>query len=65
MIIDKRFNFNYDISEPRQKNNIVLFYLSTREKIKNNYITFPEALSKNLVRVEEVNDKGIRNICNF
>ena len=59
MIIDKRFNFNYDISEPRQKNNIVLFYLSTREKIKNDYITFPEAFSKNLVRVEEVNDKGI------
>ena len=59
MIVDKRFNFNYDISEPRQKNNIVLFYLSTREKIKNDYITFPEAFSKNLVRVEEVNDKGI------
>jgi len=59
MIIDKKFNFNYDISEPRQKNNIVLFYLSTREKIKNDYITFPEAFSKNLVRVEEVNDKGV------
>ena len=59
MIINKRFNFNFDISEPKQKNNIVLFYLSSKEKIKSNFITFPEAFSKNLVKVEEVNDKGI------
>jgi len=59
MIINKRFNFNFDISEPKQKNNIVLFYLSSKEKIKSNLITFPEAFSKNLVKVEEVNNKGI------
>ena len=59
MIINKRFNFNFDISEPKKKNNIVLFYLSSKEKIKSNFITFPEAFSKNLVKVEEVNDKGI------
>ena len=58
MIINKRFNLNFDISDPKQKNNIVLFYLSSKEKIKNNFITFPEAFSKNLVKVEEVNDKG-------
>ena len=59
MVINKRFNFNFGISEPKQKNNIVLFYLSSKEKIKSNFITFPEAFSKNLVKVEEVNDKGI------
>ena len=59
MIVDKRFNFDFSISEPKQKNNIVLFYLSSKEKIKNNLITFPEAFSKNLVKVEEVNAKGI------
>ena len=58
MIINKRFNLNFDISDPKQKNNIVLFYLSSKEKIKNNFITFPEAFFKNLVKVEEVNDKG-------
>ena len=59
MIINKKFNFNFSISEPKQKNNIVLFYLSSKEKIKNNLITFPEAFSKNLVKIEEVNNKGI------
>lgn len=59
MIINKKFNFNFDISEPHQKNNIVLFYLSSSEKIGNNYITFPEAFSKNLVHIEEVNEKGV------
>ena len=59
MIINKKFNFNFSILEPKQKNNIVLFYLSSKEKIKNNLITFPEAFSKNLVKIEEVNNKGI------
>ena len=59
MIVNKRFNFNFGISEPKQKNNIVLFYLSSKEKIKSNLISFPEAFSKDLVKVEEVNDKGI------
>ena len=59
MIINKKFQFNFNISEPRQKNNIVLFYLSNQEQVENNYITFPEAFSKNLVKVEEVNNKGV------
>ena len=59
MIINKKFEFSFDISEPKQKNNIVLFYLSNQKKIVNNYITFPEAFSKNLVKIEEVNNKGI------
>ena len=59
MIINKKFVFNFNISEPRQKNNIVLFYLSNQEQVENNYITFPEAFSKNLVKVEEVNNKGV------
>ena len=57
MIINKKFEFNFNISEPRQKNNIVLFYLSNQEQVENNYITLPEAFSKNLVKVEEVNTK--------
>ena len=60
MIINKRFNFNFGISEPKQKNNIVLFYLSSKEKIKSNFITFPEAFSKKFSKeLKEVNDKGI------
>ena len=59
MITNKKFEFSFDISEPKQKSNIVLFYLSNQKKIVNNYITFPEAFSKNLVNVEEVNNEGV------
>ena len=59
MTINKKFEFNFDISKPKQKNNVVLFYLSNQEQIVNNYITFPEAFSKNLVKVEEVNNNGV------
>ena len=58
MSIDQKFNFNFDIAEPKQKNNIVVFFLSSKEQIKDNFLAFPDALKNNLTDVEEVNEKG-------
>ena len=58
MKIDQKFNFNFDIAEPKQKNNIVVFFLSSKEQIKDNFLAFPDALKNNLTEVEEVNEKG-------
>ena len=57
-IIDQKFNFNFDIAEPKQKNNIVVFFLSSKEQMKDNFLAFPDALKNNLTEVEEVNEKG-------
>ena len=47
------------VSEPQQKNNIVVFFLSSDEKEKNdNYLSFSQALDQKLVDVKEVNEKG-------
>jgi hypothetical protein len=51
-------NLNLKVSEPLQKNNIVVFFLSSVEKSNNNYLTFSEALKQELVDVSEVNEKG-------
>ena len=39
MSIDQKFNFNFnfDIAEPKQKNNIVVFFLSSKEQMKDNF----------------------------
>ena len=58
MSIDQKFNFNFDIAEPKQKNNIVVFFLSSKEQMKDNFLAFPDALKNNLTEVEEVNEKG-------
>ena len=58
MNIDQKFNFNFEIGEPKQKNNIVIFFLSSKEKMKDDLLTFPEALKNNLAAVEEVHEKG-------
>jgi len=58
MSIDQKFNFNFDIAEPKQKNNIVVFFLSSKEQMKDNFLAFPDALQNNLVEVEEVSEKG-------
>ena len=51
-------NLNLKVSEPLQKNNIVVFFLSSVEQSNNNYLTFSEALKQELVDVSEVNEKG-------
>ena len=52
-------NLNLKVSKPQQKNNIVVFFLSSDEKEKNdNYLSFFQALDQKLVDVEEVNEKG-------
>ncbi len=58
MSIDQKFNFNFDIAQPIQKNNIVVFFLSSKEQMKDNFLAFPDALKKNLTEVDEVNEKG-------
>ena len=63
MNIEQKFNFNFDISEPKQKNNIVVFFLSSKEQMKDNFLAFPDALKNNLTEVGEVNEKGfVKNL---
>ena len=58
MKTDQKLNFNFDVGEPKQKNNIVVFFLSSKEKMKDELLTFPYAMKNNLAEVEEVNKKG-------
>ena len=62
MNLDKKFNFNFDVGEPKQKNNIVVFFLSSKEKMKDNFLAFPDALKNNLTEVEEVNEGFVGNL---
>ena len=32
MKTDQKLNFNFEVGEPKQKNNIVVFFLSSKEK---------------------------------
>ena len=49
MKIDRKFNFQFNISEPKQKNNIVIFFLNTTQKLNDNYLTLTDAFSQNLI----------------
>ena len=51
-------NLNLKVSDPQQKNNIVVFFLSSDEKKNDNYLSFSQALDQKLVDVSEVNEKG-------
>ena len=51
-------NLNLKVSKLEQKNNIVVFFLSSVQKSNNNYLTFSEALNQDLVDVSEVNERG-------
>ena len=50
-------NLNLKVSEPQQKNNIVVFFLSSDEKKGDNYLSLSEGLEKNLVTVSEIDKK--------
>ena len=52
------FNFNYNISDPVKKNNITIFFLQSKTKLENNFLTLEESISKSLVDINEVNSKG-------
>ena len=52
------FNFNYNISYPVKKNNITIFFLQSKTKLENNFLTLEESISKSLVDIKEVNSKG-------
>ena len=51
-------NLNLKVSKLEQKNNIVVFFLSSVQKSNKNYLTFSEALNQDLVDVSEVNERG-------
>ena len=52
------FNFNYNISDPVKKNNITIFFLQSKTKLENNFLTLEESISKSLVDIKEVNSRG-------
>ena len=54
MKTDQKLNFNFEVGEPKQKNNIVVFFLSSKEKTKDDLLTFPYAMKNNLAEVEEL-----------
>ena len=54
-------NLNLKVGDPQQKNNIVVFFLSSDEKKNDNYLSFSQALDQKLVDVSEVNEKGFFN----
>ena len=58
MSLNNNLNFQFFVSEPLRKNNLSVFFLSTEEKKEVNYLCFSEALKKNLVSVNEVNERG-------
>ena len=54
-------NLNLKVGDPQQKDNIVVFFLSSEEKKNDNYLSFSQALDQKLVDVSEVNEKGFFN----
>ena len=53
----QNMNLNLRVSEPQQKNNIVVFFLSSDEKKGNNYLSLSEGLEKNSVSISEIDKK--------
>lgn len=54
-------NFNYEISEPIERNNITVFFINSKNKIKSNILSFNEGLNNNLICVSEINKSGAVN----
>ena len=54
-------NLNLKVGDPQQKNNIVVFFLSSDEKKNDSYLSFSQALDQKLVDVSEVNERGFIN----
>ena len=63
MKINQKLNFNFEVQEPKQKNNIVVFFLKSNDYINNDLLTFPYAMKNNLAEVKEVSKKGsVKNL---
>ena len=58
MSLNNNSNFQFIVSEPLRKNNLSVFFLSFEEKKTDDYLCFSEALKKDLVLVNEVNERG-------
>ena len=50
-------NLNLKVGDPQQKNNIVVFFLSSDEKQSDNYLSLSQGLDQNLVNISEVDKK--------
>ena len=58
MSLNNNSNFQFFVFEPLRKNNLSVFFLSAKEKKVDNYLCFSETLKKDLVSVNEVNERG-------
>lgn len=58
MSLNSNLNFQFVVSESLRKNNLSVFFLSSKVKKVDSYICFSEALKKNLISVSEVNERG-------
>ena len=52
-------NLNFNISEPVERNNIAIFFLSSMEKNNNKYLSLSEAMDTKQVQISEINKKGL------
>ena len=43
---DQKLNFNFEIQEPIQKNNIVVFFLTSKENASYDLLSFPYAMKQ-------------------
>ncbi len=57
--------YNFKISKPIQKNNIVVFFLKNYEMNDHTYLNLNEGLSKNKIGIEEYDDVGYRDLLNI
>mgnify|MGYP001411497201 FL=1 len=57
--------YNFKISKPIQKNNIVVFFLKNFEMNDRTYLNLNEGLSKNKIGIEEYDDVGYRDLLNI
>ena len=57
--------YNFKISKPIQKNNIVVFFLKNYEMNDHTYLNLNEGLSKNKIAIEEYDDVGYRDLLNI
>ncbi len=58
MSLNSNLNFQFVVSESLRKNNLSVFFLSSKVKKVDSYMCFSEALKKNLISVSEVNERG-------
>ena len=56
---NQKLNFNFEVQEPKQKNNIVVFFLKSNDYINDDLLTFPYAMKNNLAEVKEVSKIGL------